>query len=176
MLAAMLTMGNARAQQPVVGVDGCAILAMLVYTEVTGAGFRVGREPGSLVYPGPDEITICNQTARTVTAAFASSLRQMNIYVGWGYHSGSSGDYCLSHFLSQCYPDRDPYMPQLSAAERAFIATSWNAVFGSVSRTMTTAPGADVSRFDRAGLSRSIKNRFAMYGSTGELADTGISR
>jgi len=171
----MFTTGNARAQRPIVGVDGCAVLAMLVFTEVTEAGFRVGRESGSLAYPGPDEITICNQTARTVTAAFAFSLRQMNIYVAWGYHSGSSGDYCLSHFLSQCYPDRDPHMPQLNAAERAFIAASWNAIFGAVSRTMTTAPGADVSRFDRAGLSGSIKNRFARYGSAGELADTGNS-
>jgi len=176
MLTALLTMSHARAEQPVVGIDGCAILAMLVYTEVTEAGFHGARAPGDPVYPGPDEITICNQTARSVTGAFTASLRQLNIHVSWGYHPGYNGDYCLSHYLSQCYPDRDPHMPPLTAAERKFIATSWSAISGAVSRTMATAPGADVSRFDRTGLSVSIKSRLAMYRAAGEPANTGFSR
>ncbi len=52
-------------------MDGCAILALLVYTEVTETGYRGPRAPGDLAYPGPDEITICNQTTRSVTAAFS---------------------------------------------------------------------------------------------------------
>ncbi len=174
MLTALLTMSHARAQQPVVGVDGCAILAMLVYTEVTEAGFHGARAPGDPVYPGPDEITICNQTARSVTAAFTSSLRQMNIYVSWGYPQRSNGDYCLSHFLSQCYPNRDPYMPHLSAADSKFVATSWSAIYGAVIKAMATAPGTDISRFQRASLSNSIKFRLGMYRMVGELADTRL--
>lgn len=174
-LMILLATGAARAQQPVVGVDGCAILAILVYTEVTEAGFRGARAPGDSVYPGPGEITICNQTTRSVTAAFSSSLRNMNIYVSWGYHPGDSGDYCLSHFLSQCYPDRNPNMPPLSATQRNFVAASWSAIYGSVSRAMATAPGADISRFDRAGLSYGIRSRLAMNRTAGVLADTRIS-
>ena len=175
MLMTLLMAGNARAQQPVVGVDGCAILALLVYTEVTEAGYRGARVSGDLVYPGPDEITICNQTTRSVTAAFSSSLRHMNIHVSWGYHRRDSGDYCLSHYLSQCYPDRNPNMPPLSAVQRRFVAVSWNAIYGAVSRTMATAPGADISRFDRAGLSYGIKSRLAMNRTAGVLANTDRS-
>jgi len=165
--------GNARAQQPVVGVDGCAILALLVYTEVTETGYRGPRAPGDLAYPGPDEITICNQTTRSVTAAFSSSLRHMNIHVSWGTFPRDSGDYCLSHFLSQCYPDRNPHMPPLNAAQRRFVAVSWAAIYGAVSRTMATAPGADISRFDRAGLSYGIQSRLAMNRMAAELKDMG---
>jgi len=173
MLMTVLMAGNARAQQPVVGVDGCAILALLVYTEVTEAGYRGARVPGDPMYPGPGEITICNQTTRSVTAAFSASLRHMNIHVAWGYHPRGSGDYCLSHFLSQCYPDRNPNLPPLTAAQRRFVAVSWNAIYSAVSRTMVTAPGTDISRFDRAGLSHGIRSRLAMNRTAGVLADTG---
>jgi hypothetical protein len=148
---------------------------MLVYAEVIEARSRSSLAPGDPVFLGPGEITICNQTTRAVTAAFTSSLRKMNIYVSWGYHPGYSGDYCLSHYLSQCYPDRDPHMPPLSAADRKFIAASWSAVSGAVNRTMATEPGTDVSRFDRAGLSFGIKSRLAMYRTAGEPADAGFA-
>lgn len=171
-LMILLTADNARAQQPVVGVDGCAILALLVYTEVTEAAYRGVAGPGYPVYPGPDEITICNQTARSVTAAFSSSLRHMNIHVSWGFHPRDSGDYCLSHYLSQCYPDRNPNMPPLTATQRRFVAVSWNAIYGAVSRTMATAPGADISRFDRAGLSFGIKTRLTMDRAAGILTNS----
>ena len=172
MLMTLLMAGGARAQEPVVGVDGCAILALLVYTEVTEAGYRGARAPGYPVYPGPDEITICNQTARSVTAAFSSSLRHMNIHVSWGYYPRDSGDYCLSHYLSQCYPDRNPNMPPLTATQRRFVAVSWNAIYDAVSRTMATAPGSDISRFDRAGLSYGIKSRLTMNRAAGVLTDS----
>lgn len=176
LVAAVLAISSARAQQPVIGVDGCAILATLVYTEVTEARYRSSLASGDPVYPGPGEITICNQTTRAVTAAFTSSLRKMNIYVSWGYHAGYSGDFCLSHFLSQCYPDRDPRMPDLSAAERKFVASSWDAVSGAVSGTMTIAPGSNISRFDQARLRFSIKSRAAMYRADGKSAERGMLR
>lgn len=171
-IATLLTTSNAQAQQPVVGVDGCAILAMLVYTEITEAGFHGVGAPGDPVYPGPDEITICNQTSRSVTGAFTASLRQMNIYVSWGHRTGFNGDYCLSHYLSQCYPDRNPYMPALTAADRIFVATSWSAISGAVNRAMAIAPGTDVSRFDPARLRHGIQSRLAMYRTAGDFADT----
>jgi hypothetical protein len=175
LVAAVLAMSSARAQHPVVAADGCAILAMLVHTEVTEARFRNSLPSGDPVYPGPGETTICGQTTRTVTAAFTSSLRTMNTYVSWGTIRGSSGDYCQSHFLSQCYPDRDPHMPPPSAAERKFVADSWSAISGAVSSTMATAPGADISRFDQARLKFSIKSRLATHRAAGEAADTSFS-
>jgi hypothetical protein len=175
-ILASLGTDDATAQEPIIGVDGCAILAMLVYTEVTEAGLHGARAPGTPVYPGPDEITICNQTTRSVTSAFTASLRQLNIYVSWGYHPGYNGDYCQSHYLSQCYPDRNPYMPPLGVEDIAFVATSWNAVRGAVKHTMATTPGTDVSRFGRESLGHSIRFGLAVRPTGGDLAGALHSR
>ena len=153
----------ARADNAVVGVDGCAILASIVYTEVTEA--RLGFSPAygsDPLYAGRNEITLCNQATRSVTGAFKAALRQSNIYVTWGFDTGHSGDYCLSHFLSQCYPTRDPAMPPFSADERSFMMHSWQAVRDSVHYRMVQFPGSDVARFRgddlRLGIRRSIRS------------------
>ena len=146
------------AQRAVIGVDGCAVLAAVVYTEVTKA--RLGHSSGSaadLPYAGRDEITLCNQSARSVTRAFSAALRGMNIHVTWGFHTGYSGDYCLSHFLSQCYPRGNPAMPNLSKSERSFVMRSWQAVHDAVQHRMAHYPGSDVARFEAGDLGRSIR-------------------
>lgn len=176
LVVTVLAMSSARAQQMVVGVDGCDILEMLVYTEVIEAGLRRSRPSGDTVYPGYGDVTICNQTIHAVTSAFTSALREMNAYVSWELHRGNSGEYCQSHFLSQCYPDRNPYMPPPSTTERQFVVDSWSAISGAVRSTMATAPGADVSRFDQERLRFGIKSRLAMHRLAGEPADTGIWR
>ncbi len=148
----------AHAQQPLIGIDGCAILASVVYTEVTEArlGYSVGPH-GAWLYTGRNELTLCNQTARSTTSSFTAALRQANIYVTWGLHTGYSGDYCLSHFLSQCYPTGDPAMPPLSKADRSFVMRSWQAVYDSISGRMSMHPGSDVSRFHGSQLGQSIR-------------------
>lgn len=148
----------ARAQQPLIGIDGCAILASVVYTEVTQA--RLGSSAGPYrdpFYTGRDEITLCNQTARSTTSAFTSALRHANIYVTWGHHTGYSGDYCLSHLLSQCYPTGDPAMPPLSNTERTFVMRSWQSVHDSIASQMSLYPGSNVSLFRGNELGRSIR-------------------
>lgn len=151
-----------RAQQPLIGIDGCAILASVVYTEVTKA--RLGYSTGPNSDPlssGRGEITLCNQTARNATRAFASALRQANVFITWGFHTGYGGDYCLSHFLSQCYPTADPAMPSLSKEDRSFVMRSWRAVHDSIATRMSLYPGSDVSRFRGDELARSIKRSIA---------------
>lgn len=170
----MLATSGAPAQNPVVGADGCTILATLVYAAVSEAGFRSSLPSGERVFSGAGEITICDRTARTVTAAFKSSLRSMNTYVSWGLDHG--GDHCQGQFLLQCQPVRDPHMPPPSMAELEFIADSWSAVSGAVSSTMATAPGADVSIFSEARLRISIESRLAVQRAAGEAANMNFSR
>jgi len=149
---------SASAQNALIGVDGCAILASVVYTEVTQA--RLGYSPGSaadLRYTGRDDITLCNQSARSVTRAFSAALRSTNIHVTWGFHTGYRGDYCLSHFLSQCYPRGNPAMPPLSKSERSFVMHTWAAVHDSVQSHMAQYPGSDVVRFQAGDLRHSIR-------------------
>jgi hypothetical protein len=150
--------GMARAPDPVIGVDGCAVLAAVVYTEVTEA--RHGSPAGygsNLLFAGRDEFALCHQTTLSVTGAYSAALRQVNIHVVWGYHTGYRGDYCLSYFLSQCYPAGDPAMPPLSDDERSFVAYSWQAVRNTVYDRMVLNPGSDVARFRRDALRRSIR-------------------
>ncbi len=148
----------ARADNPAIGVDGCAILASVVFTEVTEArlGFSLDYD-SDLLYAGRNEITLCNDATRSVTGAFKAALRQSNIYVTWGFHTGYGGDYCLSHFLSQCYPTRDPAMPPMTTDERSFVMRSWQAVRDSVHYRMAHYPGSDVARFEDRDLRRSIR-------------------
>ena len=164
-LAGMMGSAPATAQQALVGVDGCAILASVVYTEVTQA--RLGYSSGSsadLLYAGHNEITLCNQSTRSVTRAFSAALRGMNVHVTWGFHTGYSGDYCLSHFLSQCYPRGNPAMPDLRKSEQSFVMHSWRAVHDAVQSRMAHYPGSDVARFEASDLGRSIRRSVLAHG------------
>jgi hypothetical protein len=158
LLASIVSSAPARAQRALVGVDGCAILASVVYTEVTEArlGYSTGLNANPL-YAGRGEITLCNQATRSVTSAFASALRHTNIHVTWGFHTGYGGDYCLSHYLSQCYPRGNRAMPALSKSDRSFVMRSWQAVQDSVEYRMARYPGSDVARFQADELRRSIR-------------------
>ncbi len=168
LMAGMPWSGPASAQQALNGVDGCAILASVVYTEVTRARLGYSSGPGAdLLYAGRDEITLCNQSTRSVTRAFSAALRSTNIHVTWGFHTGYSGDYCLSHFLSQCYPATHPSMPPLSESERSFVTQSWQAVQDSVRSRMAHYPGSDVARFEAGDLGRSIR-RSVLGGDVGD--------
>ena len=160
----------ASAQHALIGVDGCAILASVVYTEVAQA--RLGYSPGSganLLYTERDEIALCNQSARSVTHAFSAALRTTNIHVTWGFHTGYSGDYCLSHFLSRCYPRGNPAMPPLSKSERSFVMHSWQAVHDSVQSRMTQYAGSDVVRFQVGELRQSIRRSVIAAGTENQL-------
>ena len=151
-----------RAQQPPDGVDGCAVLASVVHAEVTRARIGHSMEPnGDLLSSGRSEMTLCNQTARSATRAFASALRQAKVFVTWGFHTGYSGDYCLSQFLLQCYPTGDPAMPPLSTEDRAFVMRIWQAVHDSIAPRMSLHPGSDVSRFQGNELALSIRRSIA---------------
>jgi hypothetical protein len=165
LVAGIVPPAAARADNAVIGVDGCAILASVVFTEVTEARLGFTSSYGSdLLYAGRNEITLCNHTTRSVTGAFKAALRQSNIYVTWGFHTGYSGDYCLSHFLSQCYPTRDPAMPPLTLEERSFVMRSWQAVRDSVHYRMAQYPGSDVARFGDHDLRRSIRRSMGLDG------------
>ena len=165
----------ARAQSALIGIDGCAILASVIYTEVTEARLGVASGPGgNPLYAGRNEITLCNQTARSVTRAFTAALRQSNLYVTWGFHTGYSGDYCLSHYLSECYPAGNPAMPPFGKEDRSFVMRSWRAVQSAVQDSMALNPGSGVARFNGGELARNIRR--SMSGSGTENQSQRIAR
>lgn len=158
-LTVLATQAAARADtiRPFAGADGCGMLAAVVFQEVAASAWL---EPGSRIVSREDgntEVTICNQTARTVTGAFTKAMATMNIYIGWNDPRDARGDECLSAFLSQCYPHRNPFVPITSGSDLAFIYTSWSAVQATALKYTDASGRSDTSRFSRAVLERDLR-------------------
>jgi len=144
------------------GGDGCAALAAVVYSELLDSAMQVGSGAGATTLrASPGTVAICDAATRSVTRAFAAALRQQNIYVSWGYRSGVSGDYCLSHFLSQCYPGGDPRLPPMSSGDASYVASRWLAVSDSIQQAMRVDGAGDTVRFERLQLSQNIRRAIA---------------
>ena len=140
------------------------MLARAVYSEVSDAALYGpgGSGPWHLA-PRSVDVLECRSTARTVSRAFSSALRSAGYIVDWGESGDSRGDYCLSAFLSQCYPNRDIGTEVMSRADTNFVRSAWNVVSHSVMREMANPFSSDEVRFNsdrlklRLGLSlRSI--------------------
>ena len=159
MLTILMTSGDpAHAQARVGGIDGCTLLAALVYSEVTHAGAVRSHGPGgTFEYTGPGEVKICDHAARAVTRAFSKSLQDLNIYVSWGRHFPNSGDYCDSHYLDQCYPSSHPYMPPMTDGDYAFVMNNWRAIVMALAPTMSGGTEVGVSHFDQGKLRQSLR-------------------
>jgi len=160
--ACVFLTNNSRAEEPLIAADGCAILGGLVYAEVLRSGWYGHR--GVEIKPHADgqiDIKICSQTAQTVSAAFGSALTQLNIHVSWPAYPGSSGDSCLSHYLSECYPERYPLLGETSAWNPAFVNDAWSAVQRSVLSSMPLGSASDISRFDRPELRSALRRSFS---------------
>ena len=158
-IGALALTNSARAQEAFTGVDGCAVLAQLVYAEVTAVAWYGPRGRGSWTNtPAETRVTVCDHTTRTVSKAFSSAMTSVGAGVRWGYPSGDRGDYCLSGFLDQCYPDRN----LLGAS-----ADAWRAVSRTVQRAMPRGVASDQSLFNdgamRLALRSALGKRYADY-------------
>lgn len=149
-LAAVTFSANVRADQAFKGADGCAVLAQLVYSEVTAATWT--SPPDYALPPGdstPADISVCDRTARTVSKAFAVAMTNIGSDVYWIYPSGDPGDYCWGGFLDQCYPQRAPL-----GAE----ASTWAAVSGTIRYAMPSGPATDQSVFSRRAMRQALRS------------------
>jgi hypothetical protein len=161
---AILTLpNNARAEEPYIGVDGCAVLAQLVYAEVAAAPWYGSDSLWSLANDANNAgIAVCYQTARTVSRAFSSAMTSKGSPVRWGYPSVNPGDACLSTCLDRCHPD-----------SRRLGAT-WRAVRKTVRQAMTGGVTTDQSIFNASTLRRAL--RFALdEKSVGTIAPFTVS-
>ncbi|MBT8102039.1 MAG: hypothetical protein KJO95_03660 [Gammaproteobacteria bacterium] len=149
-VGALAISSNARTEEAFIGVDGCAVLAQLVYAEVTADAWYGPRDVLSWAdAPVENAITICNQTARTVSKAYTSAMNSVGAPIDWGYPSLDPGDVCLSGFLEQCYPDRYP----IDA-----LAGTWNAVSRTVQQAMPNGSGSDQSIFSTAAMRLALRS------------------
>ena len=147
-LIVALPASEASAQLSPIMIDGCARLARVIYSEVSAAAtYGPGRSGPWLIDIGQGDISVCTHTAKTVSEAFTSAMMSAGIDVNWPSGSRSSGDFCLSVFLSQCYPDRYPLSSLASSTDSMLVQKSWAAVSQAVMREMYNPMSSDEVRF-----------------------------
>ena len=137
-----------QAQLSPIVVDGCAKLARVVYTEVSAAAVYGPNRAGPWsINLGQGELSVCGNTAKTVSQAFTSAMLSAGIAVSWPRDYTDPGDYCLSHYLSQCYPNRNQVLYSMIGTDSAFVQQSWSIVSQSVMREMYNPFSSDEVRF-----------------------------
>ena len=139
---AIAVSGPARAD--VIKADGCAELARVVYDEVqSSALYGPGKSGPWTISPAQGDIRECSSVVETVSRAFASAMSSAGHGFRWITPLPGNGDICLSHKLSECYPE---LYPQLGSGS-GLILNSWSVVSGSVMRQMHNPHSSDTIRF-----------------------------
>ena len=140
---------DAHAPKITVSRDGCAVLASAVFDEVSSAALYGPQSSGPWhITAGRDRLFECHTVARTVSRAFTSAMASAGFRVGWHENSTDRGDWCLSMFLSQCYPDRGTGSAVAGYGELDFVSRSWSVVLHSVMREMANPYSSDEVRFN----------------------------
>ncbi|MCJ7590769.1 MAG: hypothetical protein MUO51_05405 [Woeseiaceae bacterium] len=169
-LVAGLPLSHARAEVVPVAIDGCGKLARVIYSEVSAAAiYGPGNSGPWLIDFGQGDISVCSHAAKTVSQAFTSAMMSAGLEVNWNRDNYDGppdrGDYCLSGFLSQCYPNQSaPLSNSAYGINTSLVQQSWVVVSQAVMREMFNPFSSDEVRFRdddlklRLGLSlRSIK-------------------
>lgn len=140
---------NVRADQAFAGADGCAVLAQLVFAEVTAAAWD-----GAPLYSVSNghaagvDITVCNRTAQTVSEAFALAMSSIGTGFSWHFPTEDPGDHCWGGFLEQCYPRREPVGVE---------AAAWAAVSTTVRYAMPLGSASDKSVFSVRAMRKALR-------------------
>lgn len=146
---------SSEAQDAFTASDGCAVLAQLIYEEVTADAWNGSVGGGQLARrPRETRIAICNDTTRTVTAAYSAAMTSIGSEVRWRIVPGEPGDPCLGGFLHLCYPDRFPPGGK----------TEWQAVSDAVQQAMPNGAASDQSVFSSAAMRLAIRSALATDG------------
>ncbi len=146
--ALAIAASEARAQPIPVSVDGCAELARVVYMEVSAAAlYGPGKSGPWVIDAGQGKIAVCTHTAKTVSRAFTAAMMSAGIDVFWRRDSGRQGDFCLSRFLSQCFPNRHSRFFIRYGTDTALVRKSWAVVSRTIMREMHNPFSSDEVRF-----------------------------
>ena len=148
-----LSSGDVRAQKIAVTLDGCAVLARTVYEEVwAAAAYGPGSSGPWQINPPQDRRYECDTVATTVSRAFTAAMAGAGFEVRWGTEPHDRGDFCLSMYLSQCYPDRGNDVAAYGNVNGKFVRRSWSVVSQTVMREMANPYSSDEVRFNDENL------------------------
>ena len=161
LITALLTSAVCQAER-------CDLLEDLVESEVTAYVLKTPRQP----FIDDMSANICRATALTVSRAYSKALASAGIHVSWSQTMIPRGDYCLSHDLSQCYPQRNPYTPPTFAGDLYFIADTWRAMQQVINRTINRKVEPDTSRFIGSQVRRGIREELRVLNPTAAVENS----
>lgn len=142
-----------------VSADGCRVLENAVFAAVLAASDGTRRSAAGKGGRAGMWLA-CSDSAQAVSTGFTRAMLERNVYVSWRSPEQERGDMCLSADLSQCYPNRNPYVP-MGAGDAAFVADSWNAVRRAVGETMPRGYAADMAVFAVSAVARTLDTELA---------------
>ena len=136
-----LAVSDSKARSTKVTVDGCAMLARTVYSEVSSsANYGPANAGPWLIDQGRGDILVCEHVAKTVSRAFTAAMLSAGIDVSWqrdrSGRTAGRDHYCRSAFLSQCSPDKIRPSGKGSDADDTIVKKTWGIVAKAVMREM----------------------------------------
>lgn len=138
---------------------GCDRLEAIVYEQVLASRYGMPAAGSIVPMPRPPMVEACASTTQAVSAGYTKAMSRLAIEVSWASPDRQRGDVCLSHFLSQCYPDVNPYLAPHGSDTHQFVIGSWNAVRDTVVRSMPDGVATDVSRFSAQAFEKQLRSR-----------------
>ena len=143
-VALVLAAGAANAEA--IRINGCAELARVVYDEVqSNALYGPGQSGPWYISAGEGAIHECRTTSETVSRAFTHAMQSAGYTVSWRGAKPDAGNYCYSHYISQCDPYGGGFLP--TDPVPGLTHKAWFVVSQSVMREMANPHSSDVVRF-----------------------------
>jgi len=134
--------------------DGCAQLATTVGDNLQNA-VRVYRLDGNplanraqIAEVAVGSAVSCGTTAAAASRAFSMVMNHHGLQLSWD-NGGlpNPGDYCESHYISQCYPELQHGTYGVTASDQAFVSDAWLGVQRGLARHMPFGLRSDIAYF-----------------------------
>jgi len=141
LLLTALAASDSEARSTAVTVDGCAMLARTVYSEVSSSAKYGPANAGPwLVDQERGDILVCEHVAKTVSRAFTAAMLSAGIDISWqrdgAGRTAGRVHYCRSAFLSQCNPNEIRLSGTGSELGDTIVKNTWGIVAKAVMREM----------------------------------------
>jgi hypothetical protein len=147
-----LQASDTRARPAEVTVDGCAMLARAIYSEVASSAiYGPGNAGPWLIDQQRGDVELCEHVARTVSQAFTSAMLSAGVDVNWGPERNDGfpgrGHFCQRAFLSQCNPERYRSSGIGTGRDDSVVQKTWAIVAQAVMREMYNPISSDEVSF-----------------------------
>lgn len=154
-VATGLTSGEAAAAPQ--SASGCQRLASIVGQSVASTLQSNGVYAGLHPVSKHQRSYACGTTAATASRAFSNALHGLGVAITWNHRPTiEPGDYCLSHYLDQCYPQRTGPGQVFAATNDADIATAWATVAANLRQVMPFGTQSDIVYFQSEQLAATL--------------------